>query len=390
LTHALSHTAHTPADVVIVGAGLAGSAAATLLARQGVRVTLIDPWRSFPDLFRAEKIEPDQIALLRQFGLLDALLPHAGHIHQVWEAENGRVLCVEHREQFGVSYQNMVNGVRATLPADVDFIVGRVEKIANAGDVQCVTLAGGQECTARIVAVACGTGGELHARLGIQRRMIQKDQSLAFAFTIARADGSPFPFEALTYYPDGSADRVFYLTLFRMGTVMRANLFVCWSGNDASTRTFVREPRTELTRMLPKLTGVIGEVDVVSRVETGRVDLFRAEGLDQAGVVLLADAFESVCPTTGMGLTKVLTDVDVFCHECMPRWLATPRIGAQALAGYYDHPRKRQVDDDSLSVAWANRQLAVSNALPWRLRRAKRRWMMQASGWWTTSGSPGS
>jgi len=386
----LSHTARTPADVIIVGAGLAGSAAATLLARQGVRVTLIDPWQAFPDLFRAEKLEPDQIALLRQFGLLDALLPHAGHIHQIWEAEDGRVLHIEHREQFGVSYQDMVNGMRSTVPAEVDFVVGRVEKIASEGELQRVTLADGQERTARIVAVACGTGGDLHARLGIQRRMIQKDQSLAFAFTIAPADGSPFPFDAVTYYPDGSADRVFYLTLFRLGNVMRANLFVCWSGTDASTRAFVREPRTELSRLLPKLAGVIGEVDVLSRVETGRVDLYRAEGLDQAGVVLLADAFESVCPTTGMGLTKVFTDVDVFCHECMPRWLATPGIGAQTLSGFYDHPRKRHVDDDSLRVAWANRQLAVNNALPWRMRRAKRRWMMRASSFWATSGSPGS
>jgi 2-polyprenyl-6-methoxyphenol hydroxylase-like FAD-dependent oxidoreductase len=385
----LSHTAHTPADIVIVGAGLAGSAAATLLARQGLRVTLIDPWRAFPDLFKAEKIEPDQIALLQQFGLLDAMLPHAGHIHQIWEAEDGRVIQIERREQFGVSYQDMVNGVRATLPAEVDFVVGRVETIVNDGDLQRVTLAGGEERSGRIVAIACGTGGELHARLGVRRRMIQKDQSLAFAFTIARADGSPFPFEAVTYYPDGCADRMFYLTLFRLGTVMRANLFVCWSGNDPSARNFVREPRAELTRMLPKLARVIGGFDVVSRVETGRVDLYRAEGLELPGVVLLADAFESVCPTTGMGLTKVFTDVDVFCHECVPRWLSTPRIGAQKLEGFYDHPRKRKVDDESLAVAWANRQLAVSKALHWRLRRTKRRWMMQASSWWTTSGLPG-
>ena len=52
-------------DVLVIGAGLAGSAAAAVLARSGLAVTVIDPNAVFPPLFRAEKIEPDQAALLQ-------------------------------------------------------------------------------------------------------------------------------------------------------------------------------------------------------------------------------------------------------------------------------------------------------------------------------------
>ena len=54
-------------------------------------------------------------------------------------------------------------------------------------------------------------------------------------------------------------------------------------------------------------------------------------GYLQAGLVLLGDAFQSVCPTTGTGLSKVLTDVDVFCHDCVPDWLATSGMGIEKL-----------------------------------------------------------
>lgn len=63
--------ASTDADVVIVGAGLAGASAATVLARKGVRVMLIDSRQTYPACFKAEKIEPDQAELFRKFGLID-------------------------------------------------------------------------------------------------------------------------------------------------------------------------------------------------------------------------------------------------------------------------------------------------------------------------------
>jgi 2-polyprenyl-6-methoxyphenol hydroxylase-like FAD-dependent oxidoreductase len=276
----------------------------------------------------------------------------------------------------------MVNALREALPPAVDFRVGRVEQITTGDETQRIRLADGVELTTRLVALSSGTGGDLHTRLGLRRQMIQKEQSVAFGFTLARPDGGPFPFDAVTYYPSGSGSGVAYLTLFLIGSSMRANMFVFWPLADGRTRAFVQAPVGELSRLFPGLRQVIGDFEVVSPVETGRVDLYRVEeGFRRPGLVLLADAFQSVCPTTGTGLSKVLTDVDVFCHECVPQWLATPGMGREKVAGFYDNPRKQSVDRHSLASAREERLFALDTSLYWRMRRARHRIRLQLEGW---------
>jgi len=121
------------------------------------------------------------------------------------------------------------------------------------------------------------------------------------------------------------------------------------------------------------LAEVIGEFEVVSRVETWRTVLYQVEGYLQPGLLLLADAFQNVCPTTGLGVSKVLTDVEVFCSEC-PGWLATAGMGVEKIGSFYRMPRKTQVDELSIMEAWRNRQLSLNRSFAWQARRARRRW----------------
>lgn len=370
-----------PFDVLIVGAGLAGSVAANVLARQGRRVALVDRWPSYPACFKAEKIEPDQADLLRSFGLLDSVLPHASQIREVRGAERGRVLQNRPVEQLGIFYQDIVNALRAAIPPEVERRIGHVESIETGAESQRVTLAGGERISARLVALACGLRGDLLAGLGMQRRLIREEQSLAFGFTIERPDRRPFGFEAVTYYPTDCRERVAYLTLFRVGSVMRANLWVYWSAGDTSTRRFLRDPRNELERLLPGVTRVVGDFLVSGRVETCRIDQYRVEEPVQPGVVLLGDAFQSACPTTGLGLSKVFTDVDVLCREYLPGWLSTPGMGVEKIARFYADPRKRALDDFALSQTAHNREMATNGTLAWGARRVRRRWRKRFAGW---------
>ena len=63
-----------PTDVLIVGAGFAGSLLALTLARQGIGVALADPHSPYPPDFRCEKLGADQAAMLDE---LQALAPIA-------------------------------------------------------------------------------------------------------------------------------------------------------------------------------------------------------------------------------------------------------------------------------------------------------------------------
>lgn len=309
---------------------------------------------------------------MRKFGLLEHLLPHVGRVREVWGGYNGRVFRITPVEQYGISYGDLVNVVRAHLPPAVETKLGRVVHISNSAELQRVKLASGEELTSRLVVLACGTSGELKAGLGLSKQVIQKEQSMTFGFTIGRPDGLPFRFDAVTYFPTSSAARIDYLTLFPISGGMRANLFVYRSPADPWIRQFINEPARALKRCFPKLDRVIGEYRVVSKVEVGPVDLYRMEKGSRPGIVLIGDAFQNVCPSTAMGLSKIFTDVDVLCSECIPRWLATPGMGNDKISGFYDDPRKKAVDDRALQNATYRRRASTDRSIRWRVHRLVR------------------
>lgn len=365
------------AEIIVVGAGLAGAAAAALLGQQGRRVILVDPRPSCPPLFRAEKLEPDQVQILRKLGLLGPLLPHARRIRQVCVGYNGRLFKIEPIEQYGIYYTDMVNALRSHSSADVEHKLGHVEHIANSSELQRVRLAGGEELTSHLVVLACGVSSELQANLGLRKEVLQREQSVSFGFSIARADGLPFPFDATTYYPTTCAANIDFLSLFVMGEAMRANLFVFRSVSDPWVRQFVMQPAQMLERAFPKLVRLIGEYRVVTKVEMARVDLYRMQRELQPGVVLIGDAFQGPCPSTGTGVSKVLTDVDVLCSGCVPEWLATPGMGRDKVASFYNHPRKRSSDTCALEMAQYRRRACTNRSLRWRIHRLRLHLAMQ-------------
>lgn len=368
------------ADVVIVGAGLAGASAAAVLARKGVRVMLIDSRQTYPACFKAEKIEHDQAQLFRKFGMIEELLPFASRINEVISARSGEVFRVVRLEQYGIFYQDIVNAVRGQIASTATLKIGRVLDIVLGLDVARLTLMGGETIEARLIVLACGTGSKLQAGLGIRKRMIREEQSLTIGFNISRENGQPFSFDALTYYPDGIATQIAFLTLFPIRDVMRANLFVYRSPGEEWVKRFKHEPYEELMRALPELIRFTGPCRITSRVEMYPVDLYGVSGHIQPGLVLIGDAYQSVCPTTGTGLSKVLTDVDVL-SECVPKWLRTPGMGNEKLSEYYAHPRKTACDMKSIREAQYCRALFTNSSYLWQTHRELRYFGARVLGW---------
>jgi 2-polyprenyl-6-methoxyphenol hydroxylase-like FAD-dependent oxidoreductase len=360
----------TSADVIVVGAGVAGACAAEVLGRTGISVILVDPRPSCPPLFRAEKLEPDQVQILRRLGLLEQLLPQVRQIREIGVYSKGRLIETVRLEQYGISYREMVNGLLPSSSA-VQRKLGSVEHIANGDDIQRVRLRGGEELSARLVVLACGPNNMLLGQLGFRKKVIQKQQSLSFGFSIAKANGVSFPFEAITCHSANRAAHIDYLSLFVMGDAMRANLFTFCSVSDLWVRQFISEPRRQLDQVFPELVGLIGDFGVVGQVETGRIDLYRMQENPQPGVVLVGDAFQNACPSTGMGLSKVLTDVDVLCSEYVPRWLATGGMGSEKVAMFYSDPRKCAVDRSALEKASYRRRAVTDLSLRWRIHRLR-------------------
>ena len=339
--------AHT--DVAIIGAGLAGTGIAHCLARRGMDVVLIDRQEKYPDLFRAEKIEANQAAIFRSLGLLEMRVPHRPPIGSTLSLNAGELKTFDTVEQYGFRYDDTVNAMRAALPASVRRETGRVATIA-AGGRPRVEMQEGPAIVAPLLVIATGGSAGLVESLGMQRGPSHSLRSLSIGFDIAPVGRDRFafhPYLGFDYFLPRSDDLVDFVTIFAIGDAMRVNVFTQWEPRDERVRSFLAAPIASLERYFPNLTSHTGAFEVASRVQSVPTEFFRLRHLDVPGVVVVGFEFQSVSPTTGTGLTKLGTDIDVLCNDCVPRWFAEGSSPRVKVRDFYQHRRKRAVDMDS-------------------------------------------
>jgi menaquinone-9 beta-reductase len=101
-------------DVVIVGAGIAGSALAVSLAGSGHSVTLLEKSTVHVDRVRGEFIVPWGVAEARALGILD-VLESAGGNYTVRSVPYGEELSPEDARKYSVPMDQMVPGVQGAL-----------------------------------------------------------------------------------------------------------------------------------------------------------------------------------------------------------------------------------------------------------------------------------
>jgi len=346
-------------DIAVVGGGLAGSAAAALLARAGFATVVIDPIEPCRPDFRLEKFDERQIGLIREAGLLDTAAAAATRAGGRWVARCGRLVDRIPRDQLCFRYETMVNAMRAEAGLRASRIVARAVGIEAGPDRQRVSLGDGRVVDARLVILATGLNLGLQRALGLERRIVSACHSISIGFDVAPLGGDRFQFPALTYFSDRSSARTAYLALFPVGEAMRANLFVYRDKDDPWLAQFRRDPETTLDELLPRLAGLTGGTRIVGRVSIRPVDLYATHGHRQPGVVLVGDAYSTSCPAAGTGADKVFTDVGLLCRVHIPAWFATPGMAADKIARFYDDPVKRACEKASLAKAFRLRAASV-------------------------------
>lgn len=356
-------------DVVIVGGGIAGATAAAMLGRAGISTILVDRHSAPRPDFRCEKLEEGQITRLKRTGLAETIFAATTPSEQLWIARYGVVIDRRTDRQINARYEVMVEAMRGAIQAPATFQVGQVVDIALAASRQTITLDDGSVISARLVVLACGLSERLGHTLGLTRELLSPCHSVSVGFDMRPAGPAAFPFRALTWYPARSAQKIGYLTLFPIGQTTRANLFVYRQVQDPWLRALHEAPRETLQAALPGLERVSGPYEVSSAVRVRSADLYQARGVERAGIVLVGDAFATSCPAAGTGLDKVLTDVERLCTVYIPRWLASPGMGADKIAAFYADPEKRACDAWSLERAYQARTAATGHSLRAQLRR---------------------
>jgi 2-polyprenyl-6-methoxyphenol hydroxylase-like FAD-dependent oxidoreductase len=357
-------------DIAIIGGGLAGSTAAAMLGRAGISTIVIDPHKVYPFDFRVEKIGgEDQVERFFKTGIADSVLRSATPCTENWIARFGRLLDKHPTRQYGIMYDDFVTAVRAEIRAPAEMVFAKVVGIKTSNERQTVTLSEGQPISARLVVLASGLSVALRHLLGIERKVTSHCHSISIGFDLVPIGRPAFDFPAMTYFSEAPADRIPYITLFPVGTRMRANLFTYREADDPWLRAMRRTPRETLDAALPRLKRITGGFDIAGDVKIRPSDLYVSSGHRQAGIVLVGDAFELTCPVTGTGTDKVFTDVERLCRVHIPKWLASEGMGAEKIAAFYDDPVKQACDAWSMAKAWNFKSVSIDRGLHWSAQR---------------------
>ncbi|MDI1265572.1 MAG: NAD(P)/FAD-dependent oxidoreductase [bacterium] len=357
-------------DIAIIGGGLAGSTAAAMLGRAGIPTVLIDPHKVYPFDFRVEKISgDDQIDRFYRSGIADSVLRSATHDGENWIARFGYLLDKKPSRQFGIMYDALVMAIRAEIPSPAELVYGKVTDISTSAERQKLTLSDGQAISARLVVLANGLNVGLRRNLGIDRQILSAGHSISIGFDLAPVGRPAFDFPALTYFSERASDRIPYLTLFPVGSRMRANLFAYREVDDPWLREMRHKPAETMNAALPRLRRITGDYSVTGGVKIRPADLYVSTGYRQPGIVMVGDAFATTCPVSGTGTDKVFTDVTQLCNVHIPAWLGTEGMSETKIASFYEDPVKRACDEWSMAKAFSFRKVTIDTGLYWHAQR---------------------
>ena len=360
-------TGETDTDIAIVGGGLSGTLTACLLGRAGYRVTLIDRHRIFPQEFRVEKVGGEEIEKLQRLQLLAPLSAASLPFDEIVNMHRGRVLDRTYGRNYGFFYNRLIAAMRAALPETVNFVVGQVCGLRTGATQQRISILGQNEMTARLLVLAGGMGDILRRDIGITHRSIGARRPLAFGFNLRPLRSNRFRHPALTYYGDG--DGIDHLSLFPVPGATRANLFLFRDPRDPWVKSLYDEPKQALVAAFPSLVETFGDFEIASRIDSWITDITFAENCRQAGVVLIGDAYMTSCPAIGLGVSRLLTDVERLCTVHVPQWMEETSIDSTRIAAFYGDPEKLAMDTNVLRTADHHFNIGGGTDLSWRLRR---------------------
>lgn len=361
-------------DVVVVGAGVVGAAAALAFARDGLRVALVETrqppqWHALPtdavriDL-RVYAFAPDNAALLDGLGVWRdvasaRLQPYRAM--RVWDAAGGGELVFDAdafgRRELGwiVEHALLVDRLWAALPAAgvqlhcPDSVVALTQDEKGA----TVELESGLSLRGRIVVAADGAESKLRSLAGIEASRHDYGQRGLVAFV-----ESERPHQATCWQRFLSTGPLAFLP-FQEPDVSS----IVWTLPEAEAQRLLEADEAAfLGELEAAFAGTLGALTRVSRRAAFPLRLQLAQSLAKDRIAVIGDAAHAVHPLAGQGVNLGLRDVASLRRTLadahsrgidpaarLPRWARSQR-SENAVAAYAFDGINRLFSNDSVAA----------------------------------------
>lgn len=298
------------ADIIVVGGGLAGLAAATSLARLGLTIIHLAP-KAPPDR-RTSALMMPSVDFLRASGLLEdpSAIGHALTAIRIIDATPRLIRAPETLfdateiglEAFGWNFGNEALLARFQAAAPAGGIETRnlaVTDYRRSGDLGVVTLADGTELCAPLIVGADGKKSLIRSKTGIGTREHVFDQSaLVCDLDLARPIGGT---SVEFHYPDGP------FTLVPAGG-NKANLV--WIDQDqVLRRAQAGGPETLLAALDEKSQRLFGAIELTSPSFIFPLSSLSVTAAGRDGTALVGESAHAFPPIGAQGLNLGLRDV---------------------------------------------------------------------------------
>ena len=344
-------------DIVVVGGGMVGAAAALALSRAGFKTALVEarapqPWQPQHEMdLRVVGLAPSSIQLLDDMDvwtfIREARSSAYSHMH-VWDAESGASISFdaasEDRQQLGYIVENNLvqwtlwqaleaAGVQRLCPSQVLAFEAREDRIQ-------LELDDGQSLNAGLLVAADGAASPLRQLAGIGTRGRDYEQSAVVAHLQTERPHENTAWQR--FLPAGP------LALLPLADG-RSSLV--WS-----------MPEDEARRVLAlDDQGFLGELGIASDFRLGRIlatsaraafplKLQLAQRYQAERFVLLGDAAHAVHPLAGQGVNLGLRDVTEMRDTLVAARLAGRDIGAEHVLRRYARRRRSADTLDALGL----------------------------------------
>lgn len=362
-------------DVVVVGAGVVGAAAALAFARDGLQVALVEarepaPWREDEPDLRVYAFAPDNAALLDSVGVWSAVLKARAQAYRrmcVWDAAGGTPIRFEAdafaRRELGWIVENgllvdrlwapqTAAGVRVHCPEQVVAL----EQDESSATVE---LGSGRRLRTRLVVAADGAASRVRELAGVAVHGHAYHQRGVVAFI-----DHEHPHQATCwqrFLPSGPLAFLPFVEGAGAGGEAGRRSSIVWTLPDAEAeRVLAMDDATFLRALERAFDGPLGAMRATSRRAAFPLRLQLAQQAVAGRVAIIGDAAHAVHPLAGQGVNLGLRDVtalraalreaegsDVGTRMRLARW-ARQRRSENAMAAYSFDGINRLFSNDAL------------------------------------------